>query len=147
MPPPTIPRPQSGEYSPYYDHYLAALPEGDVFALLERGVEKLVILLEDLTDVQAEYRYAPDKWSVKDVVLHMIDVERVFTYRALRFSRNDLTPLPGFEQDDYIRDGNAAQRTLQDVLGEYRAVRGATLALFRGMGGTMLGSHFSSMSA
>ncbi len=138
MPPSTIPRPQTGEYSPYYDRYLAALPEGDVFTLLERGVEKMAILLEELTEVQAAYRYAPDKWSVKDVVLHMMDVERVLSYRALRFSRNDATPLPGFEQDDYVHDGNAAERTLQDLLAEYRAVRAATLAQFRGMGNSML---------
>ena len=136
--PPTIPQPQSGEYSPYYDRYLAAVPEGDVFQLLERGVEKLAILLDDLTEEQSGYRYAADKWTIKEVVVHMIDVERVFAYRALRFSRNDETPLPGFEQDDYVREGNADERTLRDLLHEYRAVRAATLALFRGMNDVML---------
>lgn len=138
MPQPTIRRPQSGEYSPYYDRYLATLPDGDVFALLERGAEKLAILVESLTETQGEHRYAPGKWSIKDVLVHMTDVERVFAYRALRFSRNDATPLPGFEQDDYVREANGAERTLGALLQEYRAVRGATLALFRGMSDPMM---------
>lgn len=138
MPPTIIARPRPGDYSPYYDRYLAALPESEVLSLLEVGVEKLEILLGELTEAQAGYRYAPDKWSIKEVVLHMIDTERVFAYRALRFSRNDPTPLPGFEQDDYVRACNAAERTLGDLLREYRAVRGATLALFRGMSEAML---------
>ena len=138
MQPPTIERPGHGEYSPYYDRYLAALPEGDVFTLLERGTERAEILLGALTETHAEFRYAPDKWSIKEVVLHMIDVERVFAYRALRFSRNDPTPLPGFEQDDYIRECNAGERSLRDLLQELRAVRAATLALFRGMNDAML---------
>jgi hypothetical protein len=138
MPPPTIPRPQAGEYSPYYDRYLAALPEGDVFALLERGVEKVVILLEELTEQQAEYRYAPEKWTIKEVLVHVIDVERVLCYRALRFSRNDSTPLPGFEQDDYVSASNAGERTIRDLLAEFRAVRTATVTLFTGMNAEML---------
>jgi len=138
MPPTIIPRPRPGDYSPYYDRYLAVLPEGEVLSLLELGVEKLEILLGEVAETQAEYRYAPDKWSIKEVVLHMIDTERVFAYRALRFSRNDTTPLPGFEQDDYVREGNAGERTLRDLLQEYRAVRAATLALFRGMTEAML---------
>jgi uncharacterized damage-inducible protein DinB len=138
MPPTVIARPRPGDYSPYYDRYLAALPEGEVLSLLELGLEKLEILLGELTEAQAEYRYATDKWSIKEVVLHMIDTERVFAYRALRFSRNDATPLPGFEQDDYVREGNAAERTLRDLLQEYRTVRAATLTLFRGMNDAML---------
>jgi uncharacterized damage-inducible protein DinB len=139
MRPSSIPRPQSGEYSPYYERYLAAVPDGDVFQLLERGVEKLAILLDDLTEEQSGYRYAADKWTIKEVVVHMIDVERVFAYRALRFSRNDTTPLPGFEQDDYVRESHAAERLLRELVQEYRAVRAATLALFRGMNDAMLG--------
>ncbi len=135
---PIIERPGPGEYSPYYDRYLAALPEGDVLALLERGTERADILLGALSDAEAEFRYAPDKWSIKEVVLHMIDVERVFAYRALRFSRNDTTPLPGFEQDDYVRESNAGERGLRALLQEAGAVRAATLALFRGMNGSML---------
>jgi uncharacterized damage-inducible protein DinB len=138
MPHPTMRRPQPGEYDPYYDRYLAGVPDGDVFQLLERGIEKLAILLEELTEEQAEYRYAAGKWSIKEVVVHLIDVERVFTYRALRFSRNDATPLPGFEQDDFVREADAAGRTLRDLLQEYRAVRAATLPLIRGMSEAML---------
>jgi uncharacterized damage-inducible protein DinB len=138
MPHPTIRRPQPGEYDLYYDRYLAGVPDGDIFQLLERGIEKLAILFEELTEEQAGYRYAADKWSIKEVVVHLIDVERVFTYRALRFSRNDATPLPGFEQDDFVRESEAAGRTLRALMQEYRAVRAATLALFRGMSEAML---------
>lgn len=138
MPHLTIRRPQTGEYSPYFERYLNTVPDDDVFQLLERGVEKLAILIDGLTEEQGSYRYATDKWSIKEVLVHMIDVERVFSYRALRFSRNDATPLPGFEQDDYIRESNAAERTLRGLMQEYRAVRAATLAMFGAMSGAML---------
>ncbi len=138
MPPPKIPRPVSGEYDPYYQRYLDGLPEGDVLALLDAQRRETSRLLGGLSDQEAALRYAVGKWSVKEVLGHLIDVERVLGYRALRFSRADATPLPGFEQDDYVSHGNFDSRTLADLLVELDVVRSGTLALFGGMSATML---------
>lgn len=134
----SIGRPQSGEYSPYFNRYLTHVPDGDVLEMLEAQLEETTSLLQGLAPETGDHRYGPDKWSIKEVVSHMIDTERVFAYRALRISRNDPTPLPGFEQDDYVREGNAAERSLDDLVAEFRAVRAASLALFRGMSQAML---------
>ena len=135
---PGVERPEPGEYDPYYASYVERVPAGRVIETLRSQEQEFSDLLSGIDEEQATFRYAEDKWSIKEVVLHMIDTERVFAYRALRFSRNDTTPLPGFEQDDYVREGNAGERTLRDLLQEYRAVRAATLALFRGMTEAML---------
>lgn len=126
-------RPSSGEYAPYYDRYISQVPAGDLVAFLEREGAAAVALLRTLTEEQGAYRYAPDKWSVKEMIGHVIDGERVFTYRALRAARGDRTPMPGFEQDDWVRGSNAAARSLADLAAEYAAVRASTLALFRGL--------------
>jgi hypothetical protein len=136
--PPSIRRPQSSEYSPYFNRYLNHVPDGDVLEMLGTQIEETAALLEGLAPDKGEHRYAPDKWSIKEVLTHMIDVERVFAYRALRFSRNDTTPLPGFDQDPYIDACNAAERTLADLVAEFRSVREASLTLFRGMSEAML---------
>jgi hypothetical protein len=137
--PHSIRRPHSGEYSPYFNQYLNHVPDGDVLEMLASQLEETASLLGTLRPEMGDHRYAPGKWSIKEVVSHVIDVERVFAYRALRISRNDATPLPGFEQEDYVREGNAASRTLEDLVAELRAVRVGSLALFRGMNEDMLG--------
>jgi hypothetical protein len=139
MSPTTISRPRPGECSPYFDRYLALLPDGDVLALLRTQIEETAGMLSALPPALGDYRYAPDKWTIKEVVGHVIDTERVFTYRALRFSRNDATPLPGFEQDDYVAHGEFGRQALATLLAELRAVRAASLALFEGLSDTMLG--------
>ena len=135
----SIGRPQSGEYSPYFNRYLTHVPDGDVLEMLASQIEETATLLGGLSPETGDHRYAPDKWTIKEVLTHMIDVERVFAYRALRFSRNDTTPLPGFDQDPYIEACNAAERTLADLVTEFRAVRAASLTLFHGMSDAMLG--------
>lgn len=126
-------RPEPGDCAPYYHLYTAEVPEGDVFALLENQIAERSRLLAHLSDDKACYRYAPGKWSVKEVVGHLCDAERVFAYRALRFARADATPLPGFEQDDFVRAANFDRRPLADLLAEFESVRRASLSLFRGM--------------
>ena len=116
-----------------YRGYLAHVPAGDILAILDAQLDDTVKLLAGLDETAAEYRYEAGKWSVKEVVGHLCDVERVFTYRALRFARNDPTPLPGFEQDDYVANGGYGARTLTSLLDELRAVRRSTVALFRGL--------------
>lgn len=123
-------RPQSGEYDPYYDRYIALIGPEDIVAVLERQAPETVVLLK-AASAKADFRYAPGKWSVKEVLGHVNDTERIMSYRALRIARGDKTPIEGFEQDDYVRDGNFGQRTLADLIDEFAEIRKATLALFR----------------
>ena len=125
-------RPDSNEYAPYYGKYIALVPEGNILTTLEKqGPDTLVLLAPREAD--GDFRYAPGKWSVKEALGHVIDTERVFSYRALRIARNDKTPLAGFEQDDYVKYGPFAQTSLAALLEEFTSVRKASVALFRGL--------------
>ena len=126
-------RPSSDEYAPYYAGYIATVPDGDLAALLERQGAETVALLRSIPEEEGIYRYAPGKWSIKEMIGHVIDAERVFTYRALRIARGDRTPMPGFEQDQWVRGSNAADRPLADLAAELAALRASTVALFRGL--------------
>jgi|SRR5580658_103379 hypothetical protein len=128
---PAIAAPDASEYAPYYGKYIALVGGHDIVAALEDQPHDTLALLSDLTDEEGNYRYAPDKWSIKEMLGHLIDAERVFSYRALRFARNDRTPLASFEQDDYVRSGNFADCRLADLIEEFVAVRRATVWLFR----------------
>ncbi|MFD2783948.1 DinB family protein [Hymenobacter rubripertinctus] len=121
--------PAASEYAPFYHTYVRLI-FGEPLAALREQPRELRRLTEDLTEQQALGRYAPGKWSLKEMLVHMMDTERVFAYRALRIGRGDPTPLPGFEQDDYVPASDADSRPLADILAEYDAVRAATLALF-----------------
>ena len=123
-------RPGSDEYAPYYEKYTSLVPEGDVVETLRRQAAETLALLRSVDEEQAGSRYEPGKWSVKEVVGHVIDTERIFAYRALRFARGDRTELPGFEQDGYIENAEFDRRTLRDLAEEFEHVRGATLKLF-----------------
>ena len=124
-------RPGSDEYAPFYAGYVAGVPEGQLLMLLRDQLAETEALLREFTGARADFRYAPDKWSVKEVVGHMADAERIFAYRALRFARNDRTPLPGYEQDDYIPNASFDSFPLGDLAAEFQSVRRATLFLFR----------------
>jgi uncharacterized damage-inducible protein DinB len=126
-------RPQKGDYALYYEKYIALVPSGDFLDILDQQHRELTRLLSPLTDQQAEFRYAPGKWSVKEVLGHINDAERIFSYRLLRIARGDQTPLPGFEQNPYIEAGNFSARTLDDLLREFSAIREATVALIRSL--------------
>lgn len=123
----TINRPQPTEHAPYYSKYVTAVPDGDVVSLLREQSMETVALLRDVSPERANFAYAPGKWSIKEVVGHMIDVERVMSYRALRFARNDATDLPGFDENGYVANANFAERTLGDLLEELQVVRAATI--------------------
>ena len=125
-----VERPGENEYAPYYAGYIQRVPDGAVFEMLARQPDTLRALLAALSSEQAEFRPGPAEWSIKEVVGHINDVERVFAYRALRISRGDQTPLPGFEQDDYVREGNFGERTLPDLLDEFEWLRRANLLAF-----------------
>ena len=122
-------RPGADEVADYYQRYLEYIPEGRLLSRLEDQLDTTLAVVEGLPG--PDHRYGPDKWSVKEVLVHLADTERVFAYRALRMARGDATPLPGFEQDDYVVAADLAHRTLDDVTAELRACRAATLTLFR----------------
>jgi hypothetical protein len=131
-------RPQPGEYAPYYDRYISLVhhnetPANDVLAALEDQRRQMLLLLCGRTEADGDLRYAPDKWSLKEVLGHVNDTERIMSYRALRISRGDVTPIEGYEQDDYVRNGPFARRPLADLIEDYIAVRRATVSLFRNL--------------
>jgi hypothetical protein len=123
-------RPQSDEYNPYYERYISLVGSEDIIGLLERQAPETATLFKS-ANAKADFRYAPGKWSAKEMLGHVNDTERIMAYRALRIARGDKTPIEGFEQDDYVRDGNFGQRMLADLIEEFADVRTATLALFR----------------
>jgi hypothetical protein len=129
----TIARPQAGEYAPYYDRYVSLVRGDDILNTLDQQRRDTMLLLSGRDEEDGDFRYAPDKWSAKEVLGHVCDTERVFAYRALRFARADATPVAGFEQDDYVRNGPFAQRPLADLVEDFIAVRRATLSLLRNL--------------
>jgi uncharacterized damage-inducible protein DinB len=124
-------RPQPTEYASNYEKYVALVLGNDIVAILEAQRLQMAQFLAARSERDGNFRYAPDKWSVKEVLGHITDTERIFAYRALRIARQDQTPLSGFEQDDYVRAGGFGERTLADLAEEFACVRSATVALFR----------------
>lgn len=124
-------KPAKSEYLPYYERYIALVPDGDVVATLAAQMDDTQAMLRSLPASVATYRYAPDKWSVNEVVGHIIDSERNFAFRALRFARNDAAPVPGFEQDDYVRNSNFDAYPLAELASELDSVRQSTVFLFK----------------
>ena len=127
--------PNPDEYAPYYGSYVeAVLGEfSDPVAGLRAGLLNVVALLQEVDEERGAYRYAEGKWSIKEVLLHLIDAERVFAYRALRIARGDRTSLAGFDQDAYVPESGAAARSLSSILEEYLAVRNASIQLFENL--------------
>jgi len=125
----SVKRPQPDEYASFFEKYVSLIQSDDIVGTLDAQRVQMVQLLGARGEREGNFRYAPDKWSVKEVIGHMSDSERIFSYRALRIARGDETPLPGFEQDDYIVTGGFGDRTLADLAAEFFAVRMATLML------------------
>ena len=128
-----IGRPEASEHSPYFGRYISLIQDADILETLQTQSGETTTLLRGLSEKDGEFRYAPDKWSTKEVIGHVNDTERIFAYRALRIARSDQTPLAGFEQDDYVRAGGFEKRTLHDLAEEFDAIRKATMFLFRGL--------------
>jgi hypothetical protein len=125
-------RPEAGEFDPYYARYIDRVPDGDVASLLDNQIRSTAAVLRAVPAERATYRYAEGKWSIAEVVGHIIDAERIFGYRALRIARADTTPIEGFDQDGYVPAGEFDRRTLADLVGDFEAVRRSTLTLIRG---------------
>jgi len=126
-------RPQTGEYASYYEKYVSLVPATDILGVLEGQRLAMTQLLGARSEREGNFRYAPDKWTVKEVIGHVTDAERIFAYRALRIARGDRTAMEGFEQDDYVKTGGFSERTLADLSEEFASVRDASLSLFRSL--------------
>ena len=133
MPAFSVARPEPGEYAPYYERYISLVHGSDILASLEEQRKETLLLLCGRDEAEGDFRYAPDKWSVKELVGHVCDTERIMAYRALRIARGDRTPIEGFEQDDYVRNGPFARVPLEELVEDYIAVRRATLTVFRNL--------------
>lgn len=133
-----IPRPGADEYVPYYETYIRLVPGDDALPTLESHVDRWIPSLRKITDAQALHRYALGKWSVKEVLGHICDGERVFGYRALWFARADQTPLPGFEENEWVPASQTDRRPIGEIIDELQAVRRASVALFRSLDQEML---------
>ncbi len=118
------------ESAPFYKAYIDTLGDIELMDILRRQLVNFPEFIESLPDDKMNYAYANGKWTIKEVLLHLIDTERVFQYRALRFCRGDQTPLPGFDQDHYINGLNATRYSKESILEEYKIVRKSTIALF-----------------
>jgi hypothetical protein len=127
-----ITRPEPTEYAPYYGQYLTRIKHAELIPALEEGGKQFTAFAGTIPPDKADYRYAAGKWCIKEVIQHLIDTERVFAYRALTFSRNDKSALPGFDEELWTPQSNAAARSMDELLNEYKFVRGSTIALFRG---------------
>jgi DinB superfamily len=126
-------RPLPGEYAEGYAPYLAGAPEGDALALLKAQLDEVKALYAGLSEAQGGYRYAPGKWSLKDLLQHLGDAERIFAYRCLRIGRGDATPLPGFEEDAFAAAASADRRSVADLVADFAAARMSTWELCRSL--------------
>jgi hypothetical protein len=123
--------PEPNEYAPYYSKYISLVKSDDLLATLTSQARDTCALLGTVSEDKANSRYEPGKWSVKEVLGHITDTERVFSYRALRIGRNDQCPIEGYEQDDYVRYGHFDRCPLSELLEEFQTVRHATLLLLK----------------
>lgn len=118
------------EYADFYKSYIQALEDVELIEELEISLHDFIRFVQNIPMDKFDYRYAEGKWTIKEIIQHLIDSERVFSYRALRISRNDKTPLPGFDENEYVANSNGNKRNLQGLLTELAVVRQATLSLF-----------------
>jgi hypothetical protein len=126
-------RPKQEEYPSYYEDYIKLVPNGDMVAILQENLSKTVTLFESISESNGDFQYAPGKWSIKEVLGHMTDTERIMSARLLRFGRGDNTPLPGFNENIYVNGANFNQRTIKSLLKEFTVTRNATITLIENM--------------
>lgn len=126
-------RPEKTEYAAYYETYVSLVEEADVISALEAQLKDLADLFSQISEEKGIYAYAEDKWTIKELLGHLIDGERVFAYRAFRFSRADKTPLPGFDQNPYIENANYNSIKLADLLAEFSLLRQSNILFFQNL--------------
>lgn len=120
----------TSEYNPYYSGYIRILEDADLLPALKKGKKEFLDFVEGVPETKLDFAYAEGKWTVSEVLIHLIDAERIFQYRAFRFARNDKTALPGFEQDNYVMESKSNERKREDIMEEFESVRESTLRLF-----------------
>ncbi len=126
--------PDNLEYAQFYDTYISKVNKNDkLLAELNNSAKQLKAAISQLTEEQLMYKYAPGKWCIKDILMHMIDVERVFLYRAMRFARLDKTPLPFFDEDAYANVAAASKMTIKSILAEFMATRKASITFYNNL--------------
>lgn len=123
-------RPQATEFPPFYAGYVATVPDGDIISVLRAGGDELRAVLGAIPEDRGGHRYAEGKWSIRTLIGHVIDTERIFAYRALRLARADATPLPGFDENEFAKTADSDSRTVADLAAEMNAVRESTVRLF-----------------
>ena len=126
-------RPEADECNDYFKRYINQVEGSDILGILREGKDSFSNYLKQIPAEKWDYSYAENKWTLKESLIHLIDAERVFAYRAMRVARNDQTPLPGFEQDDYVPYYNATNRSSKSVIEEYESVRAGTITLFESL--------------
>jgi hypothetical protein len=126
-------RPEPNEAAPYYFYYINLVPDGDIVNTLEKQLEETSSFLSEISEEKSLARYAPDKWSLRELLNHVNDTERLFVFRALWFARGFTSPLPSFDQEIAVKGGGADQLTWASQVEEFRSIRSATLAFFRGL--------------
>lgn len=126
-------RPTNVEYTAYQEQYVSLVGDGCITDILAEQTKQSIALFSSITEEQANYRYAPGKWTLKEVIGHISDNERVMSYRLLRIARGDKTPLPGYNQDDFMNEAAFQSWTLSQVIEDYESVRRSTLTLLRGL--------------
>lgn len=119
------------EYSEYYGYYIKLNPAESILEGLENQMNETISFFNSITAEKLDYQYEKGKWTPKDILQHIIDTERIFTYRALCFSRNDKTQLPGYDENDFATKANASNRAIIDLIEEYKLVKQATIMLFK----------------
>ena len=124
-------RPGPDEFGPFFGGYVSHVPETDILPILTTSLDDALAILRPVSEAEGGVLHAPYTWSIKEVVGHLTDTERVMGYRALRFARGDATPLPGFEENDYAREGAFNRITLAELVAEFEAVRRSNIAFFR----------------
>lgn len=127
-----VKRPDAKDYSEYYHNYVQHVPEGDILDILDKQADLLGRFFAGVNEEKSLYRYEEGKWSIREVVGHLLDVERIFSYRAFRFSRGDQTELPGFDENSYVPKGNYDQHDITELVEEFYLLRKATVSMFRG---------------
>tara|TARA_R110001583_G_scaffold62499_4_gene183759 strand:+ start:4816 stop:5331 length:516 start_codon:yes stop_codon:yes gene_type:complete len=126
------------EYAPFYKNYIKALGDVNLFDVLNSSLEETLKTLENLSEEKLLFRYDNDKWTIKEIVQHIIDAERVLSYRAMRFSRNDPSDLQGFDEDWYVGNSNGNERNFEDLLEEFTHLRKASISLFNSFSSEMM---------
>ncbi|MDP3684503.1 MAG: DinB family protein [Ignavibacteria bacterium] len=131
-------KPEVNEYAPYYQRYIDLITTDDIFSSFKQQAEEILTLFANLSEEQASFRYAEGKWTMKEVLAHIVDSERIFGYRVLAISRGEKNPLPGFAENEYVRNGKYENRSLKSLLAEFSHLSSANLELFKSLDEEML---------